>query len=69
MHTSPTCLNFSKKSAPGITSDVATRRVVLERVPKGHRHWQRRWPTTPMVSIGFTEKNIGVRNASFDVGQ
>ncbi len=67
MHTSPPCLNFSKKCAPGITSDVATRRVTLERVPEGHQWRQRWWRAVPMVSdmVSQKKKSVGVRwNAS-----
>ncbi len=47
----PPLLKFLlQKSAPGIASDVATRRVVFELAPEGHRRWQRRWRTMPMVS-------------------
>jgi hypothetical protein len=38
-----------QKSTPGIASNVATRRVALDRAPEGHRRQQRQWPTTPMV--------------------
>jgi hypothetical protein len=38
----PPLLKFClKKNAPGIASDVATRRVALERAPEGHR-WRQR---------------------------
>jgi hypothetical protein len=57
MHNSSPCSNFSKKSVPGIASDVATRCVALERVPEGHWWWQRQWRTMPMVSNRFHRKN------------
>jgi hypothetical protein len=52
-----------QKSAPSIASDVATRRVALERVPEGHRWRQRRWQTTSMVSDLVSQKKIS-RNVS-----
>ena len=60
----PPSLEFLlQKSAPGIASDVATRRVALERAPEGHRRRQRRWRTTSMVSDSVSQKIIS-RNAS-----
>ena len=47
-----------QKSAPGIASNVATRRVALERAPEGHRRWQRQWRTMPMVSDLVSQKKI-----------
>ncbi len=59
----PPSLEFLlQKSAPGIASDVATRRVALERAPEGHRRRQRQWRTTPMVSDLVWQKKIS-RNA------
>ena len=59
----PPSLEFLlQKSAPGIASDVATRRVALERAPEGHRRRQRQWRTMPMVSDLVSQKNIS-RNA------
>ncbi len=55
----PPSLKFLlQKSAPGIASDVATRRVALEWIPEGHRQRQRRWRTTPMVSDSVLQKKI-----------
>ncbi len=51
-----------QKSAPGIASNVATRRVALKRAPEGHRRRQRQWQTMPMVSDLVSQKKIG-RNA------
>ncbi len=53
----PPSLEFLlQKSAPGIASDVATRRVALERAPEGRRRQQRRWRTTSMVSDLVSQK-------------
>ncbi len=53
----PPSLEFLlQKSAPGIASNVATRRVALERAPEGHRQWQRQWRTMPMVSDLVSQK-------------
>jgi hypothetical protein len=57
MHIPPPLLKFLQKSALGIASDVATRRVALERGFMGHRQQQRRWQTMPMVSNWFQSKN------------
>jgi hypothetical protein len=60
----PPSLEFLlQKSAPVIASNVATRRVALERAPEGHRRRQRQWRTTPMVSDLVSQKKIS-RNAS-----
>ncbi len=60
----PPSLEFLlQKSAPGIASDVATRRVALEQVPEGHRRRQRQWRTMPMVSDLVSQKKIS-RSAS-----
>jgi hypothetical protein len=60
----PPSLEFLlQKSAPGIASDVATRRVALEWAPEGHRWRQRRWWTTSMVSDSVSQKKIS-RNVS-----
>ncbi len=60
----PPSLEFLlQKSAPGIASDVATRRVALEWAPEGHRRRQRRWRTTSMVSDSVSQKKIS-RNVS-----
>ncbi len=59
----PPSLEFLlQKSAPGIASDAATRRVALEQAPEGHRRRQRQWRTTPMVSDLVSQKKIS-RNA------
>jgi hypothetical protein len=58
MHTFPPCSNFSKKSVPGIASDVATRGVAIEWAPEGQWQRQRWWQTTPMVSNSFSQKKI-----------
>jgi hypothetical protein len=53
----PPSLEFLlQKSAPGIASDVATRRIALERAPEGHRRRQRQWRTTSMVSDSVSQK-------------
>jgi hypothetical protein len=53
----PTLLKYLlQKSAPGIASDVATRRIALEWAPEGHWWRQRRWRTTPMVSDSVSQK-------------
>jgi hypothetical protein len=55
----PSLLEFLlQKSAPGIASDVATRRVALERAPEGHRRQQRQWQTMPMVSDLVSQKKL-----------
>jgi hypothetical protein len=55
----PPSLKFLlQKRAPGIASNVATRRVVLERAPEGHRRRQRQWQTMPMVSDLVSQKKI-----------
>jgi hypothetical protein len=54
----PPSLEFLKKSALGIASDVATRRVMLERAPEGHQQRQRWWRTTPMVFDSVSQKKI-----------
>jgi hypothetical protein len=60
----PPSLEFLlQKSTPGIASDVATRRVALERAPEGHRRGQRWWWTTSMVSDSVSQKKIS-RNVS-----
>ncbi len=45
-----TLIFYSIESAPGIASDVATRRIALEWAPKDHRRRQRQWRTRPMIS-------------------
>jgi hypothetical protein len=47
-----------QKSTPGIASDVATRRIALERALEGHRRRQRQWRTMPMVSDLVSQKKI-----------
>jgi hypothetical protein len=47
-----------QKSAPGIASDVAARRVALEWVPEDHQRQQRQWRTMPMVSGLVSQKKI-----------
>jgi hypothetical protein len=49
-------LNFSKKNALSIASDVATRRDLLERALDSHQQQQRRWQTMPMVSDSVSQK-------------
>jgi hypothetical protein len=53
----PPSLEFLlQKSEPGIASDVATRRVVLEQAPEGHWRQQRWWRTMPLVSYLVSQK-------------
>ncbi len=55
----PPSLEFLlQKSPPGIASNVATRRVALERAPEGHRRRQRQWRTMLMVSDLVSQKQI-----------
>ena len=60
----PPLLKFLlQKSTPGITSNVATRRIALEQASEGHWWRQRQWRTMPMVSDLVSQKKIS-RNAS-----